>query len=99
MPCWTHHASIVVVLAESQGQVAQRLRARLHRHGLVVREPVLLREHKHRTRSAALRRMSAAYSWRIMVRGRICVDTCAGASLNSPFLPAERHAQSLRLTS
>jgi hypothetical protein len=39
----THHATFLVVLAELQRQIAERLRARLHRHGLVVREAVLLR--------------------------------------------------------
>lgn len=37
-----YHAAFLVVLAKLQGQIAERLRARLHRHGLVVGEAVLL---------------------------------------------------------
>jgi hypothetical protein len=52
----TYHATFLVVLAKLQCQIAERLRARLHRHGLVVGEAVLLRGRRQKV-------LKESFSW------------------------------------
>ena len=37
-----YHAALLLIIAEGEGQIAEGLRAGLHRHGLIVLETVIL---------------------------------------------------------